>query len=385
MLHGFLSRNRLELIERWRVKVAKRASPKLTGEQLEYGIAIFLDQLIKTLQVEQTAHPMRSRKVSGSSGGGKSIPSEISDAAAQHGRELMQHGFTVDQVVHDYGDACQAITDLAFERNELIEIDEFRTLNRCLDNAIAGAVTEFNYQHDLVIADRQAGALNERLGSFAHELRNLSNTATLAVTAIKTGRVGFGGTTGAILDASLVGLHNLIDRSLAEVRMAAGMPVLARLFSLAHFIEEVKLSATLQAHVEECEFAVGEVDPRLAVEADRDLLFSAVGNLLQNAFKFTHDHTEVALNAYASADRIRIDVEDHCGGLPPGDGERMFQPFAQCGEDRTGLGLGLSIARRSIEANQGVLSVRDKPNSGCVFTIDLPRHAVPEYFPRTAR
>lgn len=379
MLHEFLSRNRQELIQRCRSKVGKRPSPKASDEQMKYGVPIFLDQLVKTLEVEQTAHPMRSRKISGPSGGGKPITSEIGDAAAQHGRELMQHGFTVDQVVHDYGDACQAITDLAFERSEPINIDEFRTLNRCLDNAIADAVTEFTYQRDLVVADKEAGALNQRLGYFAHELRNLLNTATLAVTAIKAGQVGFAGATAAVLDASLVGLRNLIDRSLTEVRMAAGMPVRPCLFSLDHFIKEVRLSAVLEAHVEECAFTVAEVDPRLAVEADRDLLFSAVGNVLQNAFKFTHTHTEVSLNAYAFADRIRIDIEDHCGGLPQGTAELIFQPFTQSSEDRTGLGLGLSIARRSIEANHGILSVRDKPGSGCVFTIDLPRHAVPEF------
>jgi hypothetical protein len=118
------------------------------------------------------------------------------------------------------------------------------------------------------------------------------------------------------------------------------------------------------------------VDPALAVDVDRDLLLSAVGNLLQNAFKFTHPHSEVTLNAYALADRILIDVQDHCGGLPPGGADSMFVPFVQGAEDRSGLGLGLSIARRSVEANGGVLSVRDLPGSGCVFTIDLPRHSL---------
>ena len=97
---------------------------------------------------------------------------------------------------------------------------------------------------------------------------------------------------------------------------------------------------------------------------------------MQNAFKFTEHQTEVSLNAYATADRVRIDVEDKCGGLPRGDTERLFRPFTQSGTDRSGLGLGLSIARRSVEANDGVLSVRDVPGTGCVFTIDLPRHEV---------
>ena len=52
----------------------------------------------------------------------------------------------MDQVIHDYGDLCQAITELAFEQAAPFETKEFRTLNRCLDNAIADAVTEFTYQ-----------------------------------------------------------------------------------------------------------------------------------------------------------------------------------------------------------------------------------------------
>ena len=127
-----------------------------------------------------------------------------------------------------------------------------------------------------------------------------------------------------------------------------------------------------------CSFTVAAVDPKLGIEADRDLLFSAVGNLLQNAFKFTHSHSEVSLNARSSANRVLIEVEDHCGGLPPGDAEKMFAPFAQGGTNKSGLGLGLAICQRSVEANMGVLSVRDLPGSGCVFTIDLPRHLLPE-------
>ncbi|TWI01096.1 hypothetical protein IP90_02718 [Luteimonas cucumeris] len=376
-MHDFLKANRAELIARCRVKVAQRAPPGMPENELEHGITVFLEQLIKTLQVEQTAHPMLSRKVSGPTGGGKPALSEIGESAAQHGKELLLHGFTVEEVVHDYGDLCQAITDLAFEQGATIEIDEFRTLNRCLDNAIANAVTEFGYQHDFVVADRQADALNERLGFFAHELRNLLCTATLALSVIKQGNVGLSGATGAVLDRALIGLANLIDRSLAEVRMTAGMPLQNRLFSLANFIAELKLSASLEAQAKGCALTVSAVDPLLAIDADRDLLLSAVGNLLQNAFKFTHAHSEVTLNAYAVADRILIDVEDHCGGLPPGDAEKMFLPFTQSGEDKSGLGLGLSISRRSVEANDGILSVRNVPDTGCVFTIDLPRHSLP--------
>jgi hypothetical protein len=140
MLHDFLTANRQELIDRCRSKVLDRSSAYRPVHELEYGITVFLDQLIRTLQIEQTLTPSDSRLVSGPSGGGNLDLSEMGTSAAHHGRELMQQGVGIDQVVHDYGDLCQAITDMAFELGAPIDVDEFRTLNRCLDNAIAGAV-----------------------------------------------------------------------------------------------------------------------------------------------------------------------------------------------------------------------------------------------------
>jgi signal transduction histidine kinase len=268
--------------------------------------------LIKTLQLEQGPEPELGMKVSGPSSGQTSF-SEIGSSAAKHGRELLEHGYTVQDVVHDYGDLCQAVTDLAFESDAPISTDEFRTLNRCLDNAIAVAVTEFAYQRDSVVADRSAGELNVKLGVFAHELRNQLSTATLAVAVLKNGTVGLAGATGVVLDRSLVRLRNLIDGSLAEVQLAAGLVPQNRFFSLAAFVAELKASASLEAGLKQCPFFVAPVDHRLALSGDRDLLLAAAGNLLQNAFKFTLPGGEVRLNAYADGERILIDVEDGCG------------------------------------------------------------------------
>jgi signal transduction histidine kinase len=372
MLHAFLSENKPELIDRCRLKVAQRRAPKATILELEHGIPHFLNQLIRTLELEAARESAQSLQLSGPPGGGQR--SEIGAEAALHGRELLKYGVTVDQVVHDYGDLCQAITDLAFEQDAAVEIDEFRTLNRCLDNAIAEAVMEFSQHRDMLLADGSADALNERLGFLAHELRNLIQNATLAVAAIKSGKLGLAGATGAVLDRSLIGLRNLVDRSLADVRVSAGMPPRRERMSLASFIAEVRISAALEAQSRGCGLEVDAVDPALGIHVDRGLMFSAVGNLLQNAFKFTDELTDVSLRAYARGERVLIEVEDHCGGLPRGDAEKMFQPFTQVGADRSGLGLGLAICRRSVEANDGVLSVRNLPGTGCVFTIDLPRH-----------
>jgi len=351
--------------------VASRSEPKTADPELTHGIPIFLDQLIKTLSVEQTSKPLSSQPMLAESAAG--YPPEVAKIATLHGRDLFQQGFTLEQVVRDYGDVCQAVTILAFETGAPITVDEFRTFNRCLDTAIAGAVTEYA-RYTAVSNDKSLQALNSRLGPLAHELRNYLHSATLAVSAIKAGNVGISGATGAVLDRSLLGMRNLIDRALTEVRVTAGMPPRRERVLLADFLAEVETSASLDALARGSRFTVTPVDRQLAMDVDREMLAAAVGNLLQNAFKFTKPHTDVRLHAHVSGNRILIDVEDHCGGLPSGAVADLFLPFVQNGADRTGLGLGLDICRRSVESNSGILTVRDVPGSGCVFTIDLPQH-----------
>lgn len=373
MLYEFLKLHRQDLIRLCREKVAERSAGQALQPESEFGIPVFLDELIRTLEAEQSEDPKRSLAISGPSDGSAFAVSEIDDSAGKHGRDLLRKGLSIEEVVHVYGDLCQSITSLAFELQAQIETDEFRTLNRCLDNAIAGAVSEFNLRRDVITADAQAATLNQQLGIFGHEVRNHLTTAMFAVALIRGGTVGISGATGDVLDRSLLDLKRLVDRSLATVRLGAGTPSLSILFSVCEFIADTKISASLEASARGCAFFVSHVDPRLGVIADRDMLASALGNLLQNAFKFTHPHSEVTLSVRAFGDRVLIEVEDCCGGLPPGIGETMFKPFVQASDDRTGLGLGLSIARQAVETNGGKLSVRDLPGKGCVFTIDLPR------------
>jgi len=376
MMYEFLTNNSTELAKRCRNKVAQRPGRSASSIQLQNGIPMFLNQLIRTLKMEQTETPTASHAVSGPPGAALSR-SEVGASAAQHGKDLLEMGFGVDEVVHDYGDLCQAITDLAVERDVPFEINEFRTLNRCLDNAIADAVNEFSYQKELAIADKVMRDTNERAGFFAHELRNFLGTATLAFSAAKAGNLNLSGATGAILERSLTSLSKLIDDSLVDIRAVGKNHKSQTVFSVAQFVSELASSAELAAHAKGCTILMSSIDPSLAVNGNREMLLSAVGNLLQNAIKFTRIGTEVRMSAYAVAEKIHIDVADQCGGLPPNAEATMFLPFSQNGADRTGLGLGLTIAQQSVVANEGTLQVRDIPLLGCIFTVSLPRLAMP--------
>ena len=370
-MHKFLSNNRAELIARCKTKVAQRPRRAATEAQLANGIPLFLDQLMRTLEAQEEGDVGESFRISGAAGGDASDLSEMGLSAAAHGKALLNLGFSVDQVVHDYGDLCQAITDLAVERDAPFSVDEFRTLNRCLDNAIADAVTEFGISRDANVALQQSAEENERLGVLVHELRNSLHTATLAFAALESGKVPIGGATGAVLKRSLASLAALLNLSLSQVRVTAEAPH-AEAFSLALFVAEAANAASLDASAKGCTFSVSDVDATLGICGDRERLLAALVNLLHNAFKFTRPHTEVRLSAYAKGNHVLVDVGDRCGGLPSGVTASIFRPFMQVGEDKSGLGLGLSIARRNVEADGGVLNVRDVAGIGCVFTIDLP-------------
>jgi hypothetical protein len=378
MLHEFLALHRDELIDRCKSEAALRFAPaRDPGAPLPNGIPPVLDRLIETLRVEHVTAARHRIRICGRSSSSKARPPRISEMASRHGLELLQNGFPVEEIVYGYGDLRQAVTDLAVERNATIRTHEFRTLNDCLDKAIAYALISYSARpYTPSDADNAVQRLRQRLGFLAHELRNHLQTAIVALAAIRAGNVGVAGATGAVLDRSMIGMRNLVDSSLTDVREMAELPAQRRMIALADFIAEIQVSASLEAKVRECAFIVEPVDTSLGICADRDLLFSALGNLLQNAFKFTRCHTQVTLRAFADGDRVLIEVEDNCGGLRSSDMQQMFWPFTQNGHDKSGVGLGLSICRRSVDANGGVLSVRNIPGTGCVFTIDLLRHSV---------
>jgi signal transduction histidine kinase len=350
MLHLFLTANAEEIVARSRAKVAARGTALPTEEELANGVALFLNQLIDRLRLV-------------------TLDTEaIEQSATLHGGELLAMGFTVSQVVRGYGDVCQVVTELATETGVAITASEFHTFNRCLDDAIANAVDEYERRRDAAVAREGA----ERLGVFAHELRNRVNVAMLAYTVLQDGTVGIGGSTSALLGQSLRELSHLVDRSVVGVRLDAGLAQRQRL-SAADLIDEVAVGAALDARASGRTLTVHPVDRGVEVDADPLILSAALGNLLQNAFKFSKPRGQVSLRTTATAERVQIEVEDECGGLPAGSFEELFVPFSQRSAVRSGLGLGLSISRQGVEAMGGTLTVRDIPGKGCVFAIALPR------------
>jgi hypothetical protein len=354
MLYEFIDIYRDEIVARCRAKVSARSVPPPTPAEIEHGVPVFLGQLAEALRFGKAGNP------------------EIGRIAVQHGHDLLLQGFTVSQVVHDYGDVCQTITEMAVEMSVPISAQDFRTLNGCLDNAIAGAVTEYGRGRNQSTLDGEVARGSERLGFLAHELRNLTSTAIIAFEVLKTGNVGVAGSTGVVLHRSLMGIRTLIGRSLDEVRLTQEVGDITSV-QVSEFIQEIAPASLLEARAAGVTLTILPIEEGVTIQADRRILTSVLTNLIQNALKFTKPHTTITLRIITQPDRVFIEVEDECGGLLVVDPNELFVPFEQRNGDRTGLGLGLAFCRWAIEANNGRIHARSLPGRGCVFTIDIPR------------
>jgi hypothetical protein len=220
MLHEFVSSNRDELIKRCREKAAARHHPSVIRVAFEHGVPRFLQQLADILRIEQSP---ANEKIDGLAA---PLELEIGRAAALHGIEMHSLGYTVGQAVKEYGDVCQSVTDLGIEKNVSISVDEFRTFNRCLDLAIADAVTAFGLASQASDKAR-AKSLGLTLDSYVEEHRRLVDIAIQAYFAVQEGHVGSSGATGTLLVNTLTVLRGLADRNLPEIRLASATVPLA--------------------------------------------------------------------------------------------------------------------------------------------------------------
>jgi hypothetical protein len=129
MLYDFLTANRDEILLRARKRIGARSAPKPTELELADGLPLFLDQLSDALLLARS--------------GGTVTHDSISKTASARGIVALGRGLTVEHAIHDYGDLCGVVTELAIDRNAPISIKEFVTLDRCLDDAVACAMTEW--------------------------------------------------------------------------------------------------------------------------------------------------------------------------------------------------------------------------------------------------
>lgn len=357
VLKKFLVKNKKDILE-----LTEEKSKKLVGilgisDQLKLGLELFYDQLVKILESSNSENnPSR----------------DMLSSAAAHGQESLRLGYSLSQVVHSYGAICQSITEVATLKNIRISSEEFNVLNASLDVAIAAAVSEYQFESDKVSEQREI----QHLGFLAHELRNALYGATVAHEMIKAGLVGAKGSTSSVLEANLVRMRNLIDRSLFAVRMRADSDLYIEKFNLLKLYEQVAITSGVDANKKN-QSLITEIDPEIEIVGDSQIIISALANLVQNAIKYSKYGGKIWVRAKVSIDKVFIDVEDQCGGIELENVQSLFEPYVQNSADRSGLGLGLALVQQAVHLSQGKISVQNLPNRGCKFIMEIPLKLTP--------
>ncbi|MBC7926498.1 MAG: HAMP domain-containing histidine kinase, partial [Bryobacteraceae bacterium] len=319
MLHEFLLKNRDDILAKTEEKSLALAGIRPSSGQLREGLPLFYAQLLNVLRFEQelpthiTAPPITAPLPSDVSASFESqregsrvirlnssaSDTALTDAGGVHGVELQRLGYTLTHVVHSYGAMCQSITELATEKDINIKPNEFRDLNRCLDIAIAGAVSGFE-------SKRQTQE-DEQFGSLAHELRNALGNANISLQLIKNGTVGFSGSTGRVLERSLQRIGTLVNRSLTEVRLRVDPSVHFESSNLLQLVDQISITALVEARSKDQTLEI-KIDPALMIEADSQLFLSALSNLIQNALKYTRVGGRIQVRGIESGNSIVVEV-----------------------------------------------------------------------------
>jgi signal transduction histidine kinase len=357
MLYEFLEQHEAEVLALAEEKTLKLAGPLLSTDELKMALPLFYKNLIEYLKFTKE----------------NSTSEKIIQDASDHARELLRLNYTLSHVVHSYGAMCQAVTEFAQRKQEPISTVEFNDLNMCLDIAIAAAVSEFQFLNVQAIEAREV----QHLGILAHELRNALSRAVMAHEMIKQGLVGTGGSTARVLGENLLTMRNLIDRSLSDIRMRADPELYIENFKLSTLIDQIIVTAQDELKKKN-QTVSADINLHIELETDRQLLLSAIANLIQNALKYSKVGGRIIVRAATAGPNIVVEVEDECGGIPPEMLKKLFKPFSSGGLDQSGMGLGLTIIQRAVSLIQGKISNHNMPGKGCAFRMEIPMKLVPK-------
>jgi signal transduction histidine kinase len=339
------------LIERFAVEARRQADAAgLDRVELLDSMIYFLDDLVEALA---TGVPVTRRD----------------SAAASHGVERLAIGFRIDRVVQEYALIADLILELAETDGLEPTSDEVRLLLGNVGDGAAIAATEFVRRRESDLLEREA----EHASFLAHELRNSLSSARFAFELLHRRAFADPAPLVAIVDGCLRQAGARIDDALAGARVRGGVISPVKIFPRLMLDE---IAAHLQPQAQARQIVISSDGPHdLTAHADARLLRSALENLASNGVKFSRIGGSVALRVQVRGESLVFEVADSCGGIDEGTLDRLFRPFVQAGEERSGFGLGLAIARECAEAQGGSLTLANVAGRGCVFTLALPLRA----------
>lgn len=356
LLHQTLAAKRDDVMRRWMEQVqGTRAPAALPTLELQDHLPAFLDYIIALLRDDAAGEDQAP-----------DVPPAAS--AAGHGRQRLRLGFSLDSVVREYGALREAMVATARDAGAEISFRELEVLLNAIIDGIAKAVSEYTFQRDAELL-RQT---NEHFAFVAHELRNPLSSAMTSFQLLRaSGQLPTAGRAVASLERGLQRTRDLIDQTLQIARVSSGVELRRQWFSLRVLFEDAEVAVIPEAEAKSVELRM-EIEDDQPVHLDLRMIRSAVSNLLHNAVKYSHPATVVTMRGRVRDERAVIQVEDHCGGLEPGQVEDLFAPFTRIDPKQRGFGLGLAIAKQAVDAHGGSIRVQNMPGKGCMFVLELP-------------
>ena len=238
----------------------------------------------------------------------------------------------------------------------------------------------FELRDTLEKAEAASRAREDLLAIVSHDLRNPLAAVSVAEGVMRRG-LEREPTDGAMLGRGLETIRRSVKRMgrlvsdlLDAASIEAGrFAVKAAPTALAAILRETVASHELRAQARGCALALGELDDGVLALADRERLLQLLGNLVDNAIKFTPAGGAITLALGRGDGQVSLSVRDTGPGIPPEQLAHVFERYWKgVRKSPDGAGLGLYICRGIARAHGGEVTVESQVGQGATFTVRLP-------------
>ncbi|WP_434385021.1 sensor histidine kinase [Melittangium boletus] len=342
-----------ELAQRWYERWRREgpASPELTEAALKDHLPVQLRTIGQALRVAPAS---------------RQSPREL---WRQHERldpeQRVIDEVLIEEVVREYGFLVEEVRAWLQERGEQVSFDDYSYFYLAIFELTAESIRRYSKFR----AEQVARERSEYVAGIAHQLRTPVSALHLGVEQLGRTRGEPEARVVERLRRTVGRLGRLVDGILRLERFKPEeLPLHPETLAPAQLIEHIVADYAHDAHAKGLRLEVS-AHPAVRMRADRDLLVDALGNLIQNAIKYTA-RGFVRVTLEEQADGVRFRVEDSGPGISPERQRELFRPVHPGMPG--GVGLGLSIAFRAALAQGGALSLESEPGRGSTFLLSLP-------------
>lgn len=247
---------------------------------------------------------------------------------------------------------------------------ELKTFSQQMEEKIQKTTADLRKTEAQLIRSEKLAALGQLAAGIAHEIRNPLTSINILIHSLRESfpSKNSHGEDLKVIEEEIQRINEIVDQFLRFAKPAS--PLLEKAEVLPIFEETLQL---LKPQIERRRISVQKSFRSLPpITIDREQMKQVVLNLLLNAIQAMPKGGQLGLSAAMPDDHqcLQLSIQDSGVGIPPGDMDKLFDPFFSTKEG--GMGLGLSIAHRIIDQHHGKIEVESAPGKGTHFTIWLP-------------